>query len=150
VPYRRKKSTFAISSPDEFLYYFVRVGRSAKYCNHRVCVSYVSVCLSARISQWDDQLWPTDPRNALYHMNLEWKTLIHIVSQILSCFKISSTRLLALECSSAITRSCAIAETARRAMLASSCYIHEIWELERFQTDGRTDIHTTTAHTALA
>ena len=35
--------------------------------------------------------------------NLEWGTLIQIVSQILSCFKISSTRLLALQCSQKLT-----------------------------------------------
>jgi len=40
------KFTFAISSPDEFLYYFAS-GIGAKYCDKRVRLS-VRVCLSVR------------------------------------------------------------------------------------------------------
>jgi len=66
-----KKFTFAISSPDEFLYhwqwqhYFVcatvpkknasttgAINRGAKYCDECICISVcLSVCLSARISK---------------------------------------------------------------------------------------------------
>jgi len=38
VPYRRKKLTFAISSPDEFLYLYLRP-RPVEHCSRTSCYS---------------------------------------------------------------------------------------------------------------